>query len=70
MFCPNFSLCPNLYGLTLAAECRSSETVRQDNICENTTVYKDGGGQHDTGCGNDNLMFNSTDLVEVRLHRR
>ncbi|KAH3897050.1 hypothetical protein DPMN_021234 [Dreissena polymorpha] len=33
-------------------------------------VYIDGGGQHDTGCGNDNLLFNSTDVVEVRLHRR
>ena len=69
-FCPNFSLCRNVYGLTLAVECRSSETVRKDNSCVYTTVYIDGGGQHDTGCGNDNILFNSTDLVEVRLHRR
>ncbi|KAH3866783.1 hypothetical protein DPMN_029888, partial [Dreissena polymorpha] len=34
------------------------------------SVYKDGGGLHDTGGGNDNLLFNSKDQVEVRLHRR
>ncbi|KAH3727971.1 hypothetical protein DPMN_053917 [Dreissena polymorpha] len=56
MFCPNFSLCRNLYGLTLAVECRSSETARKDNSCVYTTVYIDGGGQHDTGCGNDKLF--------------
>ncbi|KAH3714615.1 hypothetical protein DPMN_057299 [Dreissena polymorpha] len=70
MYCPNFSLCPNLYGLTLAVECRSSETVKKDNICVYTTVYIDGGGLHDTGGWNDDLLFNSKDLKEVRLHRR
>ncbi|XP_052238163.1 CAP-Gly domain-containing linker protein 1 homolog [Dreissena polymorpha] len=41
-----------------------------DNLEHLVKVFIDGGGQHDTGCGNDNLLFNSTDLVEVRLHRR
>ena len=67
-YCPNFSLCPNLYGLTLAVECRSSETVRKDNSCVYTTMYIYGGGLNDTG--NDNNLCNSSDLVEVRLHRR
>ncbi|KAH3803406.1 hypothetical protein DPMN_131666 [Dreissena polymorpha] len=30
-------------------------------------LYIDGGGLHDTGGGNDNLLLNSKDLVEVRL---
>ncbi|KAH3718488.1 hypothetical protein DPMN_061292 [Dreissena polymorpha] len=29
-----------------------------------SNLYIDSGGQHDTVCGNDNLLFNSTDLVE------
>ncbi|KAH3728467.1 hypothetical protein DPMN_054424 [Dreissena polymorpha] len=44
----------NLEKVIDGKKCRSSETARKDN---------NGGGQHNTGCGNDNLLFNSTDLA-------